>query len=124
MHNIEFKVVRASQPNHYVAGFGAQKQSSSLRTINNKFKRLTHSHYGSNFIFILIVLLIISIVTGKNYKKKEAEKKRLYEEYQSALRSGNKAEALAAGRKYYGFLRKGSLTIYDEQAMTNDLSTM
>jgi hypothetical protein len=44
--------------------------------------------------------------------------------YDEAIKSGNKAQALDAGRKYHAFIRGGSLTIYDEQAITNDLMTM
>ena len=52
------------------------------------------------------------------------EKKRLWSAYQLAIKSGNKRDALAAGRAYYAKARGGKLTIYDEQALTNDLSTM
>lgn len=44
--------------------------------------------------------------------------------YQSALRGGDKEKALKAGRDYYGAMRGGILTIYDEQAITNDLAAM
>ncbi len=44
--------------------------------------------------------------------------------YNTALKSGNKVDALNKGRAYYSLLRNGDLTIYDEQAITNDLSTM
>jgi hypothetical protein len=49
----------------------------------------------------------------------------LKQEYDAALKGTSKRAALQAGRAYYSALRKGKmLTIYDEQAITNDLSTM
>ncbi|MBC7554353.1 MAG: hypothetical protein H7257_10280 [Taibaiella sp.] len=41
-----------------------------------------------------------------------------------ALLGTDKGEALRKGRLYYSCIRKGSLTIYDEQAIANDLTTM
>ncbi|WP_338876925.1 hypothetical protein WBJ53_14815 [Spirosoma sp. SC4-14] len=71
------------------------------------------------FTFLGIVALVILVNVQRG--RKEAELKAIYDD---ALRSGNKSRALAAGRAYYSHLRKGKLTIYDEQAITNDLSTM
>jgi len=72
-------------------------------------------------IFTLLGILAVIIVSNVQRGKKEAELKAIYDD---ALRSGNKSRALAAGRAYYSHIRKGKLTIYDEQAITNDLSTM
>lgn len=72
-------------------------------------------------IFIIVVIVIVSVFNGNKRKKQEAH---LLADYQDALQSGDRNRALQAGRSYYGFLRKGKLTIYDEQAITNDLSTM
>lgn len=44
--------------------------------------------------------------------------------YHQALKDGNRALALELGRHYYSLMRDGNLTIYDEQAITNDLSTI
>lgn len=49
----------------------------------------------------------------------------IYQEYQRAIKSGNKMEALSLGRDYYRTLREDeTLSIYDEQAIANDLSVM
>jgi hypothetical protein len=50
---------------------------------------------------------------------------RLKEEYDNALNGNDKRVALEAGRAYYRELRRDkNLTIYDEQAIANDLATM
>jgi len=63
----------------------------------------------------LVVMLYIFIIGRSG---------RLKRNYEMALRGTDKAAALQAGRKYYSFLRGGRLTIYDEQAIANDISTM
>jgi hypothetical protein len=73
--------------------------------------------------FIVILLVIVIAVVGNNAKSKEIAN--LKKKYDDALRSGNKKAALDAGRNYYSKLRNnGKLTIYDEQAITNDLTAM
>lgn len=55
-------------------------------------------------------------------KKQENSPKFLY---RKALSGTDKSEALRLGRIYYSSLREdGKLTIYDEQAITNDLNSM
>ena len=71
-------------------------------------------------LIVLAVGIIYFIRDGANKKERMA----LWTAYQAALRSGDKGAALRAGRTYYSKLRGGNLTIYDEQALTNDLSTM
>jgi hypothetical protein len=71
-------------------------------------------------IFFGIIIAIAVLVSNANSKKK----KELWDAYQQAIYSGNKRDALDKGRAYYSKLRGGKLTIYDEQALTNDLSTM
>lgn len=72
---------------------------------------------------LLFLALIIAIgIAIANSRKNELNK--LKEAYDSALKGNNKSIALAAGRAYYSAMRKGKLTIYDEQAIANDLSTM
>jgi len=45
--------------------------------------------------------------------------------YYKALKGSNKEEALRLGRHYYSSLRaNGRLTIYDEQAIANDINSM
>lgn len=64
------------------------------------------------------------------FSKFEEEKRlkladEIYQEYQRAIKSGNKMEALSLGRDYYRTLREDeALSIYDEQAIANDLSVM
>lgn len=48
----------------------------------------------------------------------------LKKKYDAALRSGNRAAALKAGRAYYASKRGGKLTTVDEQSIANDMSTM
>jgi hypothetical protein len=75
------------------------------------------------FIVISVVaIIIIVMISASNSQKKIAALKLRYEE---SLKGNDKKSALNAGRAYYSALRKDkNLTIYDEQAITNDLSTM
>ena len=84
--------------------------------------------------FILFLLLGFggwaALVLNQD-KRKQEEKRReqvegqhLYNVFQKAMASGDKAAALKAGRADYGHQRGGTLTSYDEQALSNDLSTM
>jgi hypothetical protein len=50
--------------------------------------------------------------------------KQIKEDYDIALKGTDKKAALEAGRKYYKAARGGQLSIYDEQAITNDINTM
>lgn len=52
-------------------------------------------------------------------------KERLTREYRQALNGTNRQIALATGREFYKFFRSdGKLTIYDEQAIDNDMKMM
>ncbi len=77
---------------------------------------------------MLIGLLIMgAIIIYVAYKYQIARRKmtnEMNDAYRAAIKSGDKAIALDLGRKYYRYIRNGRLTIYDEQAITNDLSTM
>ncbi|MDP1843349.1 MAG: hypothetical protein Q8K64_08010 [Sediminibacterium sp.] len=74
------------------------------------------------FIFILIIIIGLGVYLGLNQRKKIRELKK---EYDQSLRGKDKKRALDAGRAYYSAIRGfGKLTIYDEQAITNDLSSM
>lgn len=73
------------------------------------------------FFLILLVAVVIGVFIGLKIFQ---NRKKLKEEYDEALRGTDKKNALEAGRKYYRSLRGGNLTIYDEQAITNDLNTM
>lgn len=79
-------------------------------------------------MYIIITLIIIVIVFALALQSNGNETKKLAAlklKYDKSLKGSNKRAALEAGRAYYSALRKGKeLTIYDEQAITNDLSTM
>lgn len=74
-------------------------------------------------IWSLILLVVFGIYAlyrkGKNALIRE--KKAAYDH---ARKSGDRQAALEAGRRYYAELRGGTLSVYDEQALNNDLSTM
>lgn len=71
---------------------------------------------------LITVTLLIIYCAGNVRKKRIAALKRYYEEL---LQRTDKRAALDAGRAYYAALRGNhTLTVYDEQAITNDLSTM
>jgi len=75
------------------------------------------------FIVALIVAVIIMGILIANSSGKKIATLKL--DYEKSLKGDNKKAALNAGRSYYSALRSGkTLTIYDEQAITNDLSTM
>lgn len=77
----------------------------------------------TTFFIIILLIIVFFIIVGINAKSKEIVN--LKQQYDNALRSGNKKAALDAGRNYYSKLRNnGKLTIYDEQAITNDLTAM
>ncbi|MBP7533174.1 MAG: hypothetical protein KA783_01915 [Chitinophagales bacterium] len=50
--------------------------------------------------------------------------KQLENRYHTALRGTDKRDVLNAGRIYSALRKDGNLTLYDEQAITNDLSSM
>jgi hypothetical protein len=76
------------------------------------------------FIIGTIILGVIIASFFKN-KSKTKELETLKQAYDRALKGPDKRAALEAGRTYYSSLRKDKiLSVYDEQAITNDLSTM
>ena len=77
--------------------------------------------------FIIFIIAIVAFVARVIHvaQQKSNRTKELKAEYEAALNSGDKKAALEAGRAYYSFQREdGKLTIFDEQAITNDLSVM
>ena len=83
--------------------------------------------------FVYFVVIIIAIYQMRLNRKKIIKKSneeaierhlKIKELYESSLKSGNKKFALECGRIYYASLRGGTLSIYDEAALTNDLATM
>ncbi|PZF73568.1 hypothetical protein [Taibaiella soli] len=73
--------------------------------------------------FMLLVVLAFYLVY-RYFGYLESRKNLLHTEYLEALESGDKSKALNAGRRYYAHVRGGNLSIYDEQAIANDLSIM
>jgi len=81
--------------------------------------------YFETLIGLAIVIAIIYFL-GKAGNARNQKIEKLKDQYDNALRGTNKAAALTAGRAYYAALRGPgkSLTIYDEQAIGNDIATM
>lgn len=86
---------------------------------------------------VIILIGIISIVGVAIFNTSNAndkvdqnnsivdQLKTLKAKYDESLLGSDKRAALTAGRAYYAFLREGkTLTVYDEQAIANDLCTM
>lgn len=73
----------------------------------------------------IIIFLILAAIGGAGNKEKAKLQAKLKADYDAAKTSGDKNAALKAGRLYYASLRdKAALTVYDEQALTNDLASM
>lgn len=82
-----------------------------------------------NLILLSIVIIVTIALTAywhyRDIIEKEKNIKLAKEAYDKALQSSDKADALKKGRLYYSWIRdNNTLTIYDEQAITNDLSAM
>ena len=79
----------------------------------------------SDFIVILFGILIIGtlVLSVLLHIRKNQALARLWEAYNAARASGDREKALETGRAYYK-RRRGKLSIYDEQAIANDLNTM
>ena len=74
---------------------------------------------------ILLILIVIGIAAFAAAGRSRKKLATLKERYDTALRGDDKRLALECGRAYYAALRSPrQLTIYDEQAITNDLATM
>ncbi len=90
---------------------------------------------------LLLIVVLITVATGvfyyfrRTFLNKPEPRQRsgqeeiefdaeLRHEYSLALQSGDKAEALAVGRKYYQYLRGGELTANDEKTIYDDLLTI
>lgn len=79
---------------------------------------------GTDFILFMILAgaaLIWAIVYAFSKAKNNID---LKEHYEQCLKGTDKKAALNAGRVYHQSLRKNGLTMYDELAIANDLSTM
>ena len=89
--------------------------------------------FESFWIFVFVFLLF-SLCRFGDFMDDIAEEERqnrvdyiktIKEAYENALKNKNKSLVLKLGREYYSSLRAdGNLTIYDEQAIQNDLLSM
>lgn len=81
-----------------------------------------------SFLYIFITLASSFILLRYIYrgiKGRRILKERLTREYRQALNGTNRQKALASGREFYKFFRSdGKLTVYDEQAIDNDMKMM
>jgi hypothetical protein len=77
-----------------------------------------------SYILLIIVLVLVVILAYFYQRGKQSLIREKKAKYLNAIREGNKVKALEAGREYYSLIRGGRLTLYDEQAITNDLSTI
>jgi hypothetical protein len=68
------------------------------------------------------IIVVIGVIVYLVNNSKSDKSQELYTAYRRALASKNKAVALEAGRAYYAFKRNGTLSMYDEQAIANDLA--
>ncbi|GAA4748935.1 hypothetical protein GCM10023229_31970 [Flavisolibacter ginsenosidimutans] len=71
-----------------------------------------------------MILIYRSFGKGKKADHEAEFLAKLEQQYKEALRSSDKHRALELGRNYYRYKRNGELTVYDEQALANDLATM
>ena len=81
------------------------------------------------FLLAAVIAMSALILAGKfvgDIKKYERELyiDELQQKFKVALNGTDKSEALELGRAYYSAKRGGKLTIYDEQALANDIATM
>jgi hypothetical protein len=72
------------------------------------------------FGILIIGILVLSVLL---HIRKNKMLETLWEAYNAARASGDREKALEAGRAYYR-RRRGRLSMYDEQAIANDLNTM
>ena len=77
------------------------------------------------WVIVLAIFLGIMYYRNKQAEERAEYLEQLQNQYHAALRGTDKRDALNAGRMYYSALRKdGNLTLFDEQAITNDLASM
>lgn len=85
-------------------------------------KNMTNYLYAV-LIAVALLAAIYLIIAGSRKAKRKTQQ--LKADYDQALRAGDKKKALEVGRNYYASMRSNkTLTIYDEQALTNDINTM
>ena len=104
---------------------------AAIRIIVGDFIASTVSIFSSIFLYVYFLRLCnvrTAYVLSQAVRKKEQIRKN-YESAKNKLRqqpSNNqlREKALQDGREYYKSLRNGVLSIYDEQAITNDLAAV
>lgn len=78
--------------------------------------------------YIAVIILGVAAYSAVHYYERNIKGKKkaaaIKIEYDQAIKSGDRELALKLGRDYYATLRGGKLSIYDEQAIANDLSTI
>ena len=81
---------------------------------------------SADYVGVIFIIIGVVLLYFKFKRQKEAKEKTilLESEYKELLKGTDKTKALNTGRVYYSNLRGGKLTIYDEQAITNDLNAM
>jgi len=73
-------------------------------------------------VFGILIIGILALSVLLHIRKNKALET-LWEAYNAARASGDRVRALEAGRAYYR-RRRGRLSMYDEQAIANELNTM
>jgi hypothetical protein len=96
--------------------FGLDICSTLLFLLQNEIKNIPMIVLGVLFFGVVIISVLLQI---RKYK----ELHRLWIDYDVAKLIGDKAKALEAGRAFYK-RKNGNLTIYDEQNLANELSTI
>lgn len=88
-------------------------------------------HERGDFTMPIIASIGIPILGLFLYNREKSKyetlirKKQIESDYKEAIKGSDKVEALKLGREYYASLREdGRVTIYDEQAITNDINSM
>jgi hypothetical protein len=76
------------------------------------------------FATLAVLFLFILAWYNRNVRAQRMAIARLKHFYEQAILDGDKRLALRLGREYYSKLRNGALSLYDEQAIANDLSTI
>lgn len=78
----------------------------------------------SSYIYAFFITAILSSLVYAIKQSQLERNEKIESAYRKALKGTDRDKALQAGREYYSMLRKGKLTMYDEQALNNDLNTM
>jgi hypothetical protein len=102
---------------------GGRGRPEKAKDFRLRYFYFSNYHKNIKMEFVLILTFICYVVYALT-KQTGQKMDRLKKEYEQSLKSGDKSAALESGRIYHSYLRAGSLSIYDEQAIANDLSVM